>query len=248
MEAGMEQVGFPAFLKTARGGYDGKGQVRIADREEGLRAYAGLAGRELILEALVGFARELSVVACRGRDGAFAAYPPAENIHVQNILDVSLLPARVSETSARAALEIARKVGDGLELVGTFCVELFQLPDGSLLLNEIAPRPHNSGHATLDACLCSQFEQQVRALCGLPLGPTGILRCAAMVNILGNGEGDTLSGLENLLANPDVSLHLYGKRQSAKGRKMGHFTVLAGTPDEAEKRAHALRSLLHWTR
>jgi 5-(carboxyamino)imidazole ribonucleotide synthase len=237
---------FAAFLKTARGGYDGKGQARVNSADEAVAAWEGFQGHDLILEKLVPFEKEISVVACRGRDGTFAAYPPAENMHVRNILDVSILPARISEASARAAVEIARKVGEGLSIVGTFCVELFVLPGGDIWLNEIAPRPHNSGHATLDACLCSQFEQQVRALCGLPLGSPALLRPAAMVNLVGSGEGDHLAGIETLLADPDMSLHLYGKKHAPKGRKMGHFTVLADTADAAEAKARALRSGLKW--
>ena len=237
---------FPAFLKTARGGYDGKGQARVGSGEEAARAWAGFKGHDLILEKLVPFEKEISVVACRGRDGGFAAYPPVENAHVRNILDVSVLPARVSAASAAAAVKIARQVAEGLSIVGTFCVELFVLPDGDIWLNEIAPRPHNSGHATLDACLCSQFEQQVRALCGLPLGSTELLRPAAMMNLVGDGNGDNLSGLEALLADPDAALHLYGKKQAPKGRKMGHFTVLADDADAAEAKARALRARLSW--
>jgi 5-(carboxyamino)imidazole ribonucleotide synthase len=237
---------FPAFLKTARGGYDGKGQARVHNGEEAARVVRDMPGRELILEKLVPFEKEISVVACRGRDGSFAAYPPAENAHVRNILDVSVLPARISDASAQAAIDIARKVGEGLSAVGTYCVELFVLPGGEIWLNEIAPRPHNSGHATLDACLCSQFEQQVRALCGLPLGSTALRRPAAMANLVGDGAGDHLFGVEGLLSDPDTVLHLYGKRHAPKGRKMGHFTVLANTPDAAEAKARELRQRLHW--
>ncbi|HEX2613032.1 MAG TPA: ATP-grasp domain-containing protein, partial [Fibrobacteria bacterium] len=201
---------------------------------------------DCILEKLVPFEKEISVVAARGRDGSFAAYPPAENVHVRNILDVTVLPARVPEESARKAVEIARTVAEGLGVVGTFCVELFVLANGEVWFNEIAPRPHNSGHATIEACLCSQFEQQVRALCGLPLGPTTLLRPAAMVNLVGNGEGDQLLGVEKLLAEPDVALHLYGKTKAPKGRKMGHFTVLGGSGTSAEARARELRELLRW--
>jgi 5-(carboxyamino)imidazole ribonucleotide synthase len=250
LESAMLQVGFPAFLKTSRGGYDGKGQARIESAEEGHKAFVEFSGRDLILERFVPFQKEMSLIACRGKDGAFAAsfaaYPPSENIHVRNILDVSIYPARVSDATAEAARKIARTMAEGLDIVGTFCVEFFVSADGSLLLNEIAPRPHNSGHATLDACLCSQFEQQVRAVCGLPLGSTELFRSAAMINLVGTGEGDRLLGVEELLRAPDVSLHLYGKTQAPKGRKMGHFTVLADTADEAELRAAELRKLLRW--
>jgi len=240
---------FTGFLKTARGGYDGKGQARVNDGDEcaaAARAMFAAGAHDLILEKLVPFEKEVSIVACRGRDGSFAAYPPAENAHVNNILDVSVLPARIPEESARAAVEIARKVGEGLSIVGTYCIELFLLPDGAIWFNEIAPRPHNSGHATIDACLCSQFEQQVRALCGLPLGSTALLRPAAMVNLVGDGNGDVLHGVEALLAEPDVALHLYGKAQAPKGRKMGHFTVLGGSGSSAEARAKELRGSLRW--
>lgn len=237
---------FDAFLKTARGGYDGKGQAKVRNGEEAARAWREFGGRELILEKRVPFEMEISVVACRDRDGSFAAYPPAENRHVRNILDVSVLPARISEESSRAATEIARKVGEGLGAVGTFCVELFVLPGGETWLNEIAPRPHNSGHATIDACLCSQFEQQVRALCGLPLGSTRLLRPAVMVNLVGDGNGDRLHGVEALLTEPDVALHLYGKRHAPKGRKMGHFTVLGGSAGSAEAKALEIRKRLGW--
>ncbi len=238
-------VGFPAILKTARGGYDGKGQRRVRDAAE-LRAARGELPGPLILERVVPFACELSVVACRGRDGSFAAYPPAENLHVRGILDTSLLPARVSADTAAAAQAIARRVGEGLHLVGAYCVELFALEDGGLLLNEIAPRPHNSGHATLDACLCSQFEQQVRAICGLPLGSTTLLRSAALINILGTGQGNQLQGVAELLRNQDTALHLYGKTIAAPGRKMGHITVLGDSPDAAMAQAQSLRHHLNW--
>jgi 5-(carboxyamino)imidazole ribonucleotide synthase len=237
---------FPGFLKTARGGYDGKGQARVHNGEEAARAYEDFKSHDLILEKLVPFEKEISVVACRGHDGSFAAYPPAENVHVRNILDLTVLPARVSAASTAAALKIARQVGEGLNFVGTYCVELFVLPDGAIWLNEIAPRPHNSGHATIDACQCSQFEQQVRALCGLPLGSTELLRPAAMVNLVGDGNGDRLEGVESLLSDPHVSLHLYGKKHAPRGRKMGHFTVLGDTAEAAETRARALRAPLKW--
>jgi 5-(carboxyamino)imidazole ribonucleotide synthase len=237
---------FAAFLKTARGGYDGKGQVKVNGGDEAAAAFKGFPGQDCILEKLVPFEKEISVVAARGRDGSFAAYPPAENVHVRNILDVTLLPARVPEESARKAVEIARKVGEGLGIVGTYCIELFLLPSGEVWFNEIAPRPHNSGHATIEACLCSQFEQQVRALCGLPLGPTTLLRPAAMVNLVGDGTGDRLQGVENLLAEPDVALHLYGKSHAPKGRKRGHFTVPGGSASSAEARARELRGFLSW--
>jgi 5-(carboxyamino)imidazole ribonucleotide synthase len=237
---------FPAFLKTARGGYDGKGQAKVGSGEEAAAAFKGFPGHDCILEKFVPFEKEISVVAARGRDGSFVAYPPAENVHVRNILDVTVLPARVPEESARKAVEIARKVGEGLGIVGTYCIELFLLPNGEVWFNEIAPRPHNSGHATIEACLVSQFEQQVRALCGLPLGSTSLLRPAAMVNLVGDGNGDRLHGLEKLLGEPDVALHLYGKTQAPKGRKMGHFTVLGGSASSAEARARELRGFLHW--
>jgi 5-(carboxyamino)imidazole ribonucleotide synthase len=244
--AGTE-AGYPAFLKTVRGGYDGKGQIPIADAAEAEAAFRELhRGHPLIWERKVPFLKELSVVACRGLDGQIVAYPASENTHVRSILDVGVAPARVGPEAARRAREAAEAVGRALEIVGTYCVELFLVEGDGILVNEIAPRPHNSGHFTLDACYCSQFEQQVRAVCGLPLGPADILKPSAMVNIIGDGGGDVLLGVDEVLAEAGLALHLYGKSVAAAKRKMGHFTVLADTSDQALAKAEAARGKLRW--
>lgn len=240
-------IGLPAVIKTVRGGYDGKGQAVVSDPAAAEAAFARLyRGAPLIWEKKVAFVKELSVMACRGRDGVAAAYPVSENVHVDNILDTGMVPARVSPDVAARARSMAEAVGNGLGITGAYCVELFLDGEGELLVNEIAPRPHNSGHYTLDACLCSQFEQQVRAMCGLPPGPTEILKPSVMINILGDGRGDSLTGVEALLRRPDLAFHLYGKSKAAAKRKMGHFTVLGDTVDAALASAASARALLGW--
>ena len=185
-------------------------------------------------------------MACRGQDGMAVAYPVSENVHVDNILDTGMVPARIPPSVAAQARAMAEAVGNGLGIVGAYCVEMFLDAGDHLLVNEIAPRPHNSGHYTLDACLCSQFEQQVRAMCGLPLGSTAILKPSVMVNILGDGQGDILYGVESLLKRPGAAFHLYGKAKAPAKRKMGHFTVLGETAEAALAEARAARALLHW--
>ncbi|MFL6229640.1 MAG: 5-(carboxyamino)imidazole ribonucleotide synthase [Pyrinomonadaceae bacterium] len=231
--AALAEVGLPAVLKTADFGYDGKGQRTISSLADADAAAEALAGREVILEAFVSFERELSVVAARGCDGAVASYGIVENTHARHILDYTVAPARVAERVAREAEEIARALLEQLDYVGVLCVELFLTSDERLFVNELAPRPHNSGHFTIDACATSQFEQQVRALCCLPLGSTEQVRPAAMANLLGDlwqeGEPDWRAAL----AASNVKLHLYGKDDARAGRKMGHLTALAPTTDEA---------------
>ena len=247
LKAAAGGVGLPAVIKTVRGGYDGKGQAVVGDYAAAEAAFARLhRGADLIWEKKVAFVKELSVMACRGMDGAAAAYPVSENVHVDNILDTGTVPARVATAVAAKARAMAEAVGNGLGIVGAYCVEMFLDAQDNLLVNEIAPRPHNSGHYSLDACLCSQFEQQVRAMCGLPLGSTAILKPSVMVNILGEGRGDTLYGVDALLRRPDAAFHLYGKSKAPAKRKMGHFTVLGETADAALAEARAARALLHW--
>lgn len=237
---GPDPFGFPCLCKTATAGYDGKGQWRLSgfrdleamqDRvRQGRRA-----GRRWILEEWVPFRKELSVLVGRGADGDRRVYPPVENLHEGGILRATRAPALLEPGLADQGRALAGSVIEALEGVGLFCVELFLLADDRLLINEIAPRPHNSGHYTLDACPVSQFEQQVRALCGLPLGEVRLLCPAAMLNILG-GEVDRLASGEGLLAlmrTPGAKLHLYGKRVARPGRKMGHVTLLAEDPEEA---------------
>jgi 5-(carboxyamino)imidazole ribonucleotide synthase len=188
----------------------------------------------------------LSVVACRGIDGKAKAFPVSENVHVENILDTGMVPARISAAAASKARAMAEAVGDSLGIVGAYCVELFLIEGDGILVNEIAPRPHNSGHYTLDACVCSQFEQQVRAICGLPLGSTEILKPSVMINVLGDGRGNVLFGADEAMADEELVFHLYGKSQAAAKRKMGHFTVLADSVDAALAKARSARGKLRW--
>ena len=244
LHAGLAALGCPAVLKTAGFGYDGKGQAIVASPAEAEAAFYGLGGQEALLEAFVDFEREVSVVAARGLDGSFAHFGVIENAHHHHILDVSIAPVALPEATERQAIAIARGILEALDVVGVLCVEFFLTRAGALLVNELAPRPHNSGHLTFDACVTSQFEQQVRAVCGLPLGSTEQLRPAAMANLLGDlwqqGEPDWAAAL----AFPDVKLHLYGKQSPRPGRKMGHLTALASTTDEAARLVRAARAAL----
>jgi 5-(carboxyamino)imidazole ribonucleotide synthase len=223
LTAALQAVGLPAVLKTTRLGYDGRGQAVISTPEEAGAAFARLSPHPLILEAFVPFSAEVSAVAARGVDGAAVTYDAVENRHSHHILDLSFAPARLPPAAARAARDHAARVAEALELVGVLAVEFFLLPDGTLLGNEIAPRPHNSGHWTMDACIASQFEQHARAVAGLPLGGTGRHADAVMRNLVGP-EG--MARWEALAAAPDVALHLYGKAEARPGRKMGHATRL----------------------
>lgn len=244
LQAALATIGAPAVLKTAGWGYDGKGQAKIAGPGEAASAWEAIGGQEAVLEAFVDFDREVSVVAARGLDGAFSHFGVIENRHRNHILDVSTAPAAVPPEVEGEAVEIARGILEGLEVVGVLCVEMFLTRDGRLLVNELAPRPHNSGHLTFDACVTSQFEQQLRAICGLPLGSTELLRPAAMANLLGDlwagGEPDWAAAC----ALPDVKLHLYGKAAARPGRKMGHLTAMATTPEEAMRKVLAARQAL----
>lgn len=244
LRAALAALGTPAVLKTAGWGYDGKGQVRIGAPGEAEAAWGSLGGQEAILEAFVDFDREVSVVAARGLDGSFAHFGVIENRHHRHILDVSTAPAAVPPRVEREAVEIARGILEGLGVVGVLCVEMFLTRDGRLLVNELAPRPHNSGHLTFDACVTSQFEQQLRAICGLPLGSTELLRPAAMANLLGDLWSGGDPDWEAACRFPDVKLHLYGKAEARPGRKMGHLTALAGTVEEARERVMKAREAL----
>lgn len=241
----LGEVGRPAVLKTAGFGYDGKGQTRVETGDDEVRAVETLKGQEGVVEAFVDFEREVSVVAARTVRGEFAHYGVIENAHSRHILDVSIAPARVAEETAREAVEIARAVLEALDVVGVMCVEFFLTRDGRLLVNELAPRPHNSGHLTFDACVTSQFEQQLRAVCCLPLGSTELMRPAAMANLLGDLWSEGEPDWREALKFTDVKLHLYGKTEPRAGRKMGHLTALASTPEEAARKALAARSALN---
>jgi 5-(carboxyamino)imidazole ribonucleotide synthase len=231
---GLARLGIPAVLKTVALGYDGKGQTRIDRNTDPAAAWSAVGRQDAILEAFIDLECEISVIGARGADGAVSHFGPILNTHRNHILDVSLVPAGVPERLAWEAVDVTMSVMAALEYVGILCVEFFVAKDGRLMINELAPRPHNSGHLTFDACRTSQFEQQLRAVCGLPLGSPGmLLPAAAMANLLGDlwsaGEPDWPAAL----AVPDVKLHLYGKREARPGRKMGHVTALSGTPAAA---------------
>jgi 5-(carboxyamino)imidazole ribonucleotide synthase len=240
----MQHLGAPAVLKTAAFGYDGKGQRKVDLREDAAQIWAEFDGASAVLEQFVEFEKEVSVIVARGIDGKMAAYPVCENVHRRHILDVTVVPAAIPPEVGGQARVLAGEVAEKLDLVGLLAVEMFLLADGSLLINELAPRPHNSGHFSFDASVTSQFEQQLRAVCGLPLGSTESLRPSAMVNLLGdlwaNGEPDWLA----VAAMPEVKLHLYGKAEARPGRKMGHLTAFGRTGAEAVQRALAARNVL----
>lgn len=249
LRAALAEIGTPAVLKTARWGYDGKGQAVIRDPSEADAAFdavGGGEGAELILEEWVRFTMEISVVAARTPRGEIACFPVAENVHRNAILDVSIVPARIAPEVADEARRVAEAMAEALGVFGLLAVEMFVGEDGRVRMNEIAPRPHNSGHYTIEACPVSQFEQQLRAVCGLPLGSTALLRPAAMANLMGDDAGTALGrpGAADALAVPETALHLYGKREARPGRKMGHLTALGDTPDEALERALRARELL----
>ena len=235
LELAVASVGCPAVLKTASFGYDGKGQMTIHGSGAARDAWASLKLQESILEAFVDLDREISIIGARGTDGSTTVFAPFENVHRHHILDVTVSPARVTEPIVRQAADATRAVLDALDYVGILCIEFFVTRDGRLLFNEMAPRPHNSGHLTFDACRTSQFEQQVRAICGLPLGSPDLIQPAAMANLLGHLWSDGEPDWSAALAFPDVKLHLYGKSEARVGRKMGHLTALAPTTEEARR-------------
>lgn len=242
--AALGRQGNTGVLKTADWGYDGKGQVVIRSQAEAAAAWTKLNVPQAILESFIDFHSELSVVAARGLDGQFVSYGPIGNTHRHHILDVSICPARVATNVATDAVAITRAVLEKMDVVGVLCVEFFLTKSGSLLINETAPRPHNSGHLTIDAHLTCQFEQQVRAICGLPLGSNEVRGPSAMANLLGDvWEGGT-PDWPAALQHPKLKLHLYGKQEARIGRKMGHLTVLADSVDAAESTARTARDAL----
>lgn len=244
LQAAAKDLGVPAVLKTADFGYDGKGQVKILSTDQLESAWKALNGAEGIYEAFVSFEKEISVVAARTLQGEFAAFPVFENSHANHILDVTFAPAAIPPALAQQAAQLAEGILAKLDVVGLLTVEMFVTRDGRILVNELAPRTHNSGHLTIDACVTSQFEQQVRAVCGLPLGSTELRRPAAMANLLGdlwsNGEPNWAAALED----PFVKLHLYGKAAARPGRKMGHLTATGETTDDAVRRVTEARKRL----
>ncbi len=248
LQTAIDDLGLPAILKTADFGYDGKGQFRMTSQDQIFEAWEAVGKTEAVLEAFVDFECEISVVAARTESGDFVHYGAIENHHKNGILDLSIAPARVPPKVAAEAVELARTVLETLEVVGVVCVEFFVAKDGRLLINEIAPRPHNSGHLTVDANITSQFEQQLRSVCGLPLGDVKQLAPAAMANLLGDlwtpGEPDW----ERAATIPNVKLHLYGKLSARPGRKMGHLTAIGSDVESAladVKRARALLTPLN---
>jgi 5-(carboxyamino)imidazole ribonucleotide synthase len=245
LAAAVKKIGLPAVLKTAAFGYDGKGQQTLRTPADVDACSNGpWKTGECIYEGFVDFEREISVVAARGEDGEFAHFGVIENAHNNHILDLSVAPADVPSALAAEAVEIARTILEALEVVGVLCVEMFLTRDGNLLVNELAPRPHNSGHLTIDAFATSQFEQQLRAVCGLPLGSTRLLRPAAMANLLGDLWEPGEPNWGAACAIPEVHLHLYGKADPRPGRKMGHLTATADTPAQAAALVRRAREAL----
>ncbi|MCS7263848.1 MAG: 5-(carboxyamino)imidazole ribonucleotide synthase [Armatimonadetes bacterium] len=244
LKEAIKEISCPAILKTATGGYDGKGQRKIERKEDAERAWASLGHAECVLEEFVFLEREVSVIVARNLKGEEAVYPVAENTHSNHILDTSVMPAPIDAQLAKRAQELAMAIARALDVVGLLCVEMFVSADGRLLVNELAPRPHNSGHQTFDAAVTSQFEQLIRAICNLPLGSTELYRPVAIANLLGDlwqiGEPNWLAALEM----PDVKLHLYGKAEARPGRKMGHLTATGKTPDEALQKVISARKRL----
>jgi 5-(carboxyamino)imidazole ribonucleotide synthase len=226
----INTIGCPAVLKTARGGYDGKGQLVIREPQDLPKGEPLLKHGACVLEKWIPFEKELSVIVTRKLDGETSFLPVAENIHVENILDTTIVPARISEVLQREAVQLAKKLADSLQLVGTLAVEMFLTSDGTIYINELAPRPHNSGHFSIEACETSQFEQHIRAICNWPLGRTGLLKPAVMVNLL----GEHLENLyEEIPTMKDWKIHLYGKKEAKTKRKMGHVTILRESIDMA---------------
>ncbi len=240
----VARVGTPAVIKTAAYGYDGKGQHKAMTPADVEHIWTAIGHQEAVVEKFISLQAEISVVAARGLDGAIVQFPPFENRHRNHILDLTTVPAAIAPPLARQAAEITRTVLEELQYVGVLCVEFFVGTDGELLVNELAPRPHNSGHLTIDAAITSQFEQQVRAICGLPLGAADIPRPAAMANLLGDlwigGEPNWAAACRF----SDVKLHLYGKTEPRPARKMGHLTAVAATVAEAQDRVIAARDAL----
>lgn len=247
LAAAIAELGTPCVLKTAAFGYDGKGQLKLNDpRADWPATWSSFGAARGVVEAWVPFECEISVVAARGQDGSFVPFACVENQHTDHILDVTIAPARVAPTVAEEATRLARAVAEALEYVGVLAVEMFVLPNGRVLVNEIAPRPHNSGHYTIDACVTNQFEQHLRAVTGLPLGDPTQHTPAVMVNLLGDlWPGETESpDWTPILRHPRAKLHLYGKRRALPKRKMGHFTILGNTSNQALVDALAIKSEL----
>jgi 5-(carboxyamino)imidazole ribonucleotide synthase len=241
LERGISQLGYPAVLKTTEGGYDGKGQLVLKAEEQLAEAKQLIKGSEAewVLEQFIPFAKEISVIVARSPKGEVKAFPAAENVHEQNILHLSIAPARVTQQVEVKATKLALQLAESFQLVGLLAIEMFLQEDGTIYVNELAPRPHNSGHYTQEACHTSQFEQHVRAICNLPLGETNIIQPTVMVNILGEHLDDVLGEIPSLDATYKV--HLYGKKEAKEKRKMGHINVIAESIDEALQKVKKLK-------
>ena len=242
-----ENFGYPLMLKTTKGGYDGKGVAPIKTEADVEDAFMQLGGgvKELMVEEFIDFQKEISVIACRGINGEKTVYPVAENTHTNTILDTTIVPAIISEEISLKAADIANQVMSVFEGVGTFCTEMFLAENGDIYVNEVAPRPHNSGHYTIEGCFANQFENHIRAIVGLPFGDTSMITPAVMVNLLGESNGAAkLLGLEEAYHDPLVHVHLYGKSESKTGRKMGHYTVVGKTQECTIERAEKLKQII----
>ena len=240
---------YPMILKTCTGGYDGKGNAVIADRGDINRAFESLGGGRLplMLEERIDFEKEVSILACGSENGDMSVFPVAENVHKNSILDETTVPAVISKDAEREAFEVAKACLKAFKVCGMLCMELFVTKDGHILVNELAPRPHNSGHYTIEGCYTSQFEQHCRAILGYPLGDTSLIRPTAMKNLIGDRDGDAvLTGLEEAYRFPGLKIHNYGKEQVRVGRKMGHVTATADTLDEALAAVRAAHDALHF--
>lgn len=244
LRAAGAAIGFPSILKTAGFGYDGKGQQRLDDDAALQRAADTYDGARRVLEGYVDFSMEFSLIVARGIGGEIRTYPAIENRHRNHILDLSVVPAALPAEIAEKAADTARAIAEALDLVGLLCIEFFLARDGRIIVNELAPRPHNSGHLTIEAAACSQFEQQLRAICGLPLGSSEFVTPAAMANLLGDLWSAGTPRWDDALAVDGVRLHLYGKHEARAGRKMGHLTAVAPTRDLAIERVTRARERL----
>jgi len=244
-----ENFDFPLMLKTTTGGYDGKGNALIKTKNDVENAFKQLGSgeKELMVEEYIDFEKEISIIACRGIDGSKVTYPVAENTHIKSILDTTIVPATISTSAGEKAAEIAEKVMTVFEGVGTFCIEMFVTKQGDVYVNEVAPRPHNSGHYTIEGCFAGQFENHIRAIVGLPFGNTSLIKPAVMINLIGQNDGNAkLLGLEEAYGNPNVHVHVYGKRESKADRKMGHYTVVGETIEESLQCANELKQILRF--
>ena len=245
IEQAGKRLGYPMMLKTCTGGYDGKGNGVIREETEISKVFEALGGGKLplMVEKFIPFQKEVSVLVCRSTNGEIKVFPVAENIHEDSILDETIVPARITEDTKNEAMEAARKAIEAFQGYGMFCIEFFVTKNGHILVNEIAPRPHNSGHYTIEGCYTSQYENHIRAILGLPLGDTSLIRPTAMKNLIGKTNGEAVvKGLPEAYKDSNVKIHIYGKEKVAVGRKMGHITATAPTIEEAleaVRRAHS---------